>query len=187
MGQTCSICSHPERAKIDASLIAGEAYRSIAKQFACSEASMYRHKRNCVQAVIQSVKQHRVEQAAQVVEEAEERQPHFVWNALAEMEWLHRQVRLVYDEARAEKDHGSSLKALGEARQQMKLFSELLSGQEEGGRAQLEEEWLNVREAIFEALEPYPEARRAVARALLALGRGEHDTVLPSEQLGETP
>ena len=137
---------------------------------------MYRHKRNCVQAVIQSVKQHRVEQTARVVEEVAEQQEHFVWNMLAQMEWQHRQLRLIYEEARAEKDHNASLKALDVALKQTKLFNEWLQGNEPGQAEKLEAEWLIVRETIFKALEPYPEARLAVARALLALGRSDdHD------------
>jgi hypothetical protein len=44
---------------------------------------------------------------------------------------------------------------------------------EQSSQEQLEQEWIILRETIFKALEPYPEARLAVARALLALDK--HD------------
>jgi hypothetical protein len=174
MTQRCSICSHPGREAIDTALIRGEAYRGIAKQFECSEASMYRHKKNCIKAAIEIIQADLVEQTAQIVGESEEKQKHFAWNALAEMKWLHEEVRAIYKEAKQGHDYKASLQALGEVRQQTKLFSELLQGNEPGQAEKLEQEWVAIREIIFEELEPYPEIRLAIARRLRAL-RGGHD------------
>lgn len=183
MGRTCSICNHPEREKIEAAIASNEKYQNIAEQFhIVSISSITRHKQNCMPAAIQAVKLQQAAQTAQVVVEAEERKTQFVWNVLSEMEWLHRQVRLVYDEARADKDHNASLKALDVSLKQTKLFNEWIQGNEPGQAERLEQEWVNLREIIFEALVPYPEARLAVARALLELGRGDdHDA---GQQLG---
>lgn len=178
MARQCTICTHPEKQAIEAAIVSNGGYQRIATRFSTgetsfSESAVRRHKANCMRAAIQSVKREQAEQTAQVAEQAEEKREQFVWDIFTQMEWLHRQVRLVYEEARAEKDHVSSLKALGEVRQQAKLFSELLAGQEPGQAEKLEAEWIAVREAIFRALEPFPEALLAVAEALFALGRGD--------------
>lgn len=187
MPRHCSICVHPERAMIEQGIVANEKYQEISKRFDVSISAIGRHKDNHLKAVIQEFKERRAEQTVQVVEQGEERKTQFVWNLLEEMQWLHEEVHALHEAAKGVADYNATAKALSEGRQQMKLFSELLQGQEQGSREQLEQEWLNVREVIFEALTPYPEAKRAVARALLALGRGEsNDTVLSSEQLGQT-
>lgn len=173
MARQCTICSHPERAKIEAAVVANVTYRHIASQFNVGYKSVERHKDNCMQAAIQSVQQKQAEQTAHAVEQAEERKEHFVWNLLDEMKWLHEETRELHKAAKDEGDYGATGKALSEARQQMKLFSELLAGQEPGQAEKLEAEWIAVREAIFVALEPFPEALLAVAEALFALGRGD--------------
>lgn len=175
MPQPCSICTHPIRMEIEAKLVAGTSLRDVARQFSVSRDAVYRHKHNCLKTAIQTVQAERKEHVQAEIEQSG-------WNALSEMQWMHGQVRLIYKEARAEGDYRTSLQALGEARQQTKLFSELLQGVEETTQEQREREWLNLREIIFQALEPYPDARLAVARALLALDKSDNDDT--SEELG---
>ncbi len=43
---TCSICTHPHCAAIEAALVAGQSYRSIAGQFQCSKSSIVRHRQH---------------------------------------------------------------------------------------------------------------------------------------------
>ena len=43
MARPCSICSHPRVLGIDAALLKGGAYRTVAKEFEASESSVYRH------------------------------------------------------------------------------------------------------------------------------------------------
>lgn len=52
MPRTCTICCHPEREAIDQALVAGEAYRSIAKQFEASASAVYRHQRDHLSAAL---------------------------------------------------------------------------------------------------------------------------------------
>jgi hypothetical protein len=121
------------------------------------------------------------------------------WNVLSEMQWLHEETHKLYQEVRGngqqskggkgrgekEKEEGDprlALATLGEIRKQTQLFAELLKGAEEASQQEREQEWINVREVIFEALAPYPDARLAVARALLALG--EADDRNAGQQLG---
>lgn len=171
---SCKICNHPEREKIEAAIVANAPNRAVSRQFTdVSKDAVSRHKQNCMRSAIEAVQIKQREQTVQAVEEAVEQQEHFVWNLFTEMQWLHNEVRIVYGLAKGGGDFNASAKLLGEARQQMKLFSELLAGNEPGQAEKLEQEWIAVREAIFNALEPYPEARLAVAEALFALGRAD--------------
>ena len=44
MARTCTVCRHADRAAIDAALVGGEAYRSVAQRFAASPDAVHRHK-----------------------------------------------------------------------------------------------------------------------------------------------
>ncbi|HZS09425.1 MAG TPA: hypothetical protein VFD58_31625 [Blastocatellia bacterium] len=52
MPRVCTVCSHPERGAIDAVLVAGEPYRSIAKRFGASEQAMFRHKADHIPTIL---------------------------------------------------------------------------------------------------------------------------------------
>ena len=47
IGPVCSICTDPQRPKIDAELVAGRSVRSTAAMVGCSIAALYRHARAC--------------------------------------------------------------------------------------------------------------------------------------------
>ena len=46
MSRTCTICSHPDLGSIDAALVTGEPYRSIANRFEASSSAVYRHQQD---------------------------------------------------------------------------------------------------------------------------------------------
>jgi len=51
MARSCSVCSHPDRAQIDAALIEGGSYRDIARQWRVSKDAVARHKPHIEMAV----------------------------------------------------------------------------------------------------------------------------------------
>jgi len=163
--RTCTICSHPERAAIEAAITQGKSLRDIARQFSVSKDAIARHKENCIKPILQEVVTQQEEQTA--------------FSALAEMEWMRQQVRLIYADGRSGFDHRVSLQALGELRKQTELYSELTGELDRSTHIELRlsPEWMNVRDVIFAALLPYPEARVAVARALLAVAAVESQQV----------
>jgi hypothetical protein len=174
MPQTCTICAHPKKEEIEKSLLGSAQQSDVSRNFNVSRDALYRHKRNCMPKVIQSQISEASTVQAEQEEPTEERAGPFVWNLFAEMAWLHDEARAIYKLAKGTGDYSAASKALGEARQQMKLFSELLVGQEPGQAEKLETQWIAVREIFFEELEPYPEVRLAIARRLRAL-KGSHD------------
>ena len=43
MPRTCTVCSNPQHQAIDQALVAGTPYKAVAKRFAASPPSVYRH------------------------------------------------------------------------------------------------------------------------------------------------
>jgi transposase len=168
MPQTCSICIHADRLQIEASLIAGMSLRDIARQFSVSKDSVSRHKQRCMKPAIQEL----------AAEQKKEQEEVSAWTALSEMEWMREQARLIYTDVRNDRDHRTSLQALGELRKQTELYSELTGELDRSTHVELHQEWLNMREIIFQALAPFPDARIAVARALLTLEHQDGSTRL---------
>lgn len=187
MPQACSICTRADRLQIEAAIVRGVALRRVASQFGTSDATLRRHKQHCMQVAIAAVQEEqRVVQAEQTARSG--------WNVLSEMQWLHEETHKLYQEVsgsdsgkggkKEEGDPRLALATLGEIRKQTQLFGELLKGAEEASQQEREQEWINLREVIFEALAPYPDARLAVARALLSLGEEQDDRRNAREQLG---
>ena len=58
MPRTCSICKSQRRSEIEAELIRGEAYRSIAKQYGCSAPAVLRHKNGHLPEKLTLAKRH---------------------------------------------------------------------------------------------------------------------------------
>jgi transposase len=52
MPRTCTVCSHPDRAAIDAALLEGASLRDIAGRFGTSKSTAERHKREHLSAAI---------------------------------------------------------------------------------------------------------------------------------------
>src|SRR6266581_2854671 len=162
--RTCTICKSPERAQIEASLTSGNSYRDISCQFSVGRMAVERHKSNCMKPAIQEVVAKQDEQAA--------------FDTLSEMAWMRTQAKAIYSDAWTEakiKDHRIALSSLGELRKQTELYSELTGELDRSTHIELRTspEWVNVRDILFAALKPYPEARIAVAKALLAQGMSE--------------
>jgi len=56
MARTCTVCKNPRRPEIDAALLAGVAFRNIAKQFGLSTGTVFRHRRHVGQALAKAEK-----------------------------------------------------------------------------------------------------------------------------------
>src|ERR1700694_3307057 len=118
MPQTCTICKSPDRAAIEASLVAGTSLRNIAKQFSVGAFSVQRHKEHCMQPALADAIRTQDKQAA--------------FSALDEMAWMRQQAKAIYADVWPDasvkdrvKDHRIALQSLGELRKQTELYSEL--------------------------------------------------------------
>jgi hypothetical protein len=160
MPRRCTVCDHPERQSIDETLVTGAPYRSVAKRFELSESAVYRHKVEHLPAHL--LKAREVEEVAHA-DDLLEQVKHLQGYALDILE-------------RAEKagDLRTALAAISQARGNLELLGKLAGELDERPVVNLNvsAEWLELRAVIVGALEPHPEARGAVLRALEFMGNG---------------
>jgi hypothetical protein len=163
MPRRCTVCDHPETHSIDETLVSGAPYRSVAKRFELSESAVYRHKTEHLLAhLLKAREAEDVAQADELLEQVRTLQGH----ALDILE-------------RAEKagDLRTALAAISQARGNLELLAKLSGELQQEGTVNLHvsPEYLEVRTAILIAVEPYPEAARAISRAMLGIeGNGHH-------------
>jgi hypothetical protein len=83
MSRTCTICTHPQREKIDHALLAEESFRSIAERFGVSATALLRHKEDHIPAHLAQSKE------AEEVARAD--------NLTAELRRIMARVNLLFD------------------------------------------------------------------------------------------
>jgi hypothetical protein len=157
--RTCTICTHPERPAIEAALVAGGAYRTIADRFSVSKTALMRH---------------RAEHIPQAVAEAQEaREEAQALDVVKQLKAINGAALAILHEARATHDHEIALKAIDRVQRQLELQAKLLGAIDERPQVNvlLTPEWAMTRAALMAALAAFPDARLAVVSALLALDR----------------
>lgn len=159
MSRVCTVCSHPDRAAIDAALVVGTPYRSIAKQFGASPQAVLRHKQDHVPE--------RLAQAHQAGEVAD------ADNLLRQVRGLQAKAVAILLRAERDGDLRTALAAIREARGCLELLAKLLGELDERPVVNLvvAPEWVMFRTVLIQALAPFPDARAAAAKALLAAER----------------
>ena len=151
MSRRCSICTHEQRAAIDAALIAGQSYRKISKRFGVSRSTLGRHFR-----------QHLLPLLA-------ERSDVDPDDLLAQLEELRRQAQAIKDRAEAEGDLRTALQGIRELVRIVELLAKIRGelAAQPTVNVLLSPQWVTVRTVLLKALRPFPEARAAAAAALL--------------------
>ena len=163
MPRRCTICDHEQREAIDQELVRGASLRDIAGRYRVSKSALERHKANHLPATLAKAKQ------AQEVARAD--------SLINEMRELQQITMRILDEAGKSGDHLVALRAVGEARRNLELLGKLLG--ELDTRPQfnilLSPQWITIRAVLLNALQPFPEARQAVAKALLEVDGARSD------------
>jgi hypothetical protein len=157
MVRTCTVCSHKDVEEINMLLLSGESYRSIAKRFEASESAIYRHKESHIPTEL--LKSTDIEEIANAD------------NLQQQLKEIREKTNSLLDKAEAAgntKAYGAPSNYLREIREQIKLWAEL-----EGRLATqpqinilINPQWVELRTLIIKALEPYPEAKAEVLRAI---------------------
>lgn len=160
MPRVCTICAHPERDAIDAALLGGESFRTIAHRLSVSLDALKRHKRD-------HLPEH-LSKAARAAEAAD------ATDLLGQMADLHRRTLAILKLAEGAGDGRMALMAVREARGNLELLGKLSHQLDTRPTVNimLAPEWLVVRAALLDALRVYPEARAAVAGRLLSIEAG---------------
>ncbi len=155
MGNKCKTCAHPRRGDIDRDLVAGIALRTIAAEYGVSHVALGRHFRN---GHITSQMQEQYH--AEGLIEREE--------ITAQVKDLQRLLHSFLREANDSKEVRDVLLLTREIRALIELLGKLL------GRFPKEPEinilvnptWISLKQEIFQALEPFPDAKTAVFAAI---------------------
>jgi len=155
MGRACTVCEHPDRRAIDEALVRGESMRALAARYGTvGRMSLVRHRKEHLPELLAKAYE------AERVAEADK--------LLMDIRRIQTRTLLMLQEAESSGDLRTALAAVREARNNIALLAEL--------RGQLDRrpvvnlvlspEWLELRALIVGALEPHPEARDAVVRAI---------------------
>lgn len=161
MPRHCSVCTHPKLSDIDAQLAgSAKSVAWIARRHKLTTAALRRHKANHLTPAVKRVA-------------IEQRREDSAGGIMPRIERLAAQLHRILDRA---EERGSIVGAAAvarEIRQGLETIGRVTG--ELNDRAQIsvatidvfhDRDYINVRTAIIEALEPYPEARLAVGEAL---------------------
>lgn len=153
MPRVCSVCTHPERAAIDAALLGGEPYRRIASRLGASTTALQRHKAH-IPAHLSTAHE------AEAVASADD--------LLDQVRALQRKALDLLSKAEREGDYRTALAGVREARACLELLLEVSGELDRRSVVNIavNPQWIQLRTVIVAALEPYPEARLAVADAI---------------------
>lgn len=159
MARTCTVCGHAQRAEIDRELVAGAGCRDIAGRFGLSKSSVERHKGDHVPELLR-----KAEEAEQVANADD---------LLAKVKHLEADAKRIGKAAEGARDYRGALQGIRELTRIVELQARLMGKlQETQVNILINPEWTLVRGELLNVLAPYPEARAAVAAALLRLSNG---------------
>ncbi len=160
MPRSCNVCSHREREAIDEALVSGVAFPALVAQYRVSKDSLSRHKANHLPAKLVMA------QAAEEVAQADD--------LLGQLNDLQARTLAILEAAESTDQHRTALSAIREARSNLELLAKLLGELDERPQVNVlvSPEWLELRAVIVTALEPHPQALRAVVGALESGGNG---------------
>jgi len=156
----CVVCNHDDRAAIERAVVSGAAIRATAIRYGVDRSSLGRHYRSHLSpATVAVVTGERVgtvmRRAEQLVDEAEG----------------------IMRDAKAQGRASLALSAIREIRESLKLLGTLTGELRPEGSVQVavvniaeSKEWQETKATLLDALRAFPEARAAVARALLGPG-----------------
>ena len=154
MPRVCTVCSHPERNAIDRALVSEQPVLAVADRFDLAKSSVDRHKAGHIPATLA-----KSQEAAEVAHAD---------NLLGQVRELQARALSILDTAEETGDLRTALGAIREARGNLELLAKLLGELKEGTTVNVlvSSEWVEVRAVILRALDPYPEAKLAVADAV---------------------
>jgi hypothetical protein len=157
MPRTCTICTHPERAAIDKALVAGLSTYDLAALYRVSPDALSRH--NAAHVPQQMAKAREAEDVGHAID------------IVRQLRAINQVSVAILHEARQAGKPDIARSAIDRIQRQLELQGRLLGELDERPHVDivLTPEWLTARAALLAALQPYPDARVAVAERLLTL------------------
>ena len=153
MPRICTICTHTERAAIEASLLADEPLRDIAGRTGTTKSALDRHRDHIPKTLAKAKDAVEVSRADDL---------------LAKVQGLEADARRIAAAAEESDDLRTALAGVRELTRIVELLARLRGELQESTTVNVlvAPEWLTLRTRIIEALASYPEARAALAGAL---------------------
>lgn len=160
MPRTCTICEHPQKEEIDSLIINGNTFRNIVEQFSLSLGAIHRHKS---EHLIQTLTKAR--EVKEIVHAD---------NLLEQLRNLQAEALSILEQAKKKKDLRTAVFAINSARGVIELLGKLLGELREHPQVNvlISPEWKSLRATILQAIEPYPEAKISITKALENLTDG---------------
>ncbi len=154
----CKTCTHKEVDVINARLIAGVAVRKVAEEFGLNEKGVQNHRQKHLPKIMVKAQELQDEEAAD--------------GMLAQVHSLYDKALSLVEKAERDGKWAASTGAIKEARSCLELTSKLVGLLKSGTTVNItyNQQFIETRTRIVEALRPYPEAREAV---VIALGEGD--------------
>ena len=162
MPRRCTICSHKSRSAIDKSLVERRPFRDIAGQYKVSKSALVRHFDDHLPAAL--IKAQEAKEAADADA------------LLAQIVGLRDEGLGVLEKAKDAEDLHTVLNAIKVTQGTIELLAKLAGQLRDAPTINLvlSAEWQAVQANVLTALDPYPDARLAVAHALGEAGVAGH-------------
>jgi len=154
VARTCTVCTHDERHAIDVALVGRETYCAISRGYDLSRDALRRHAKEHLPELLAK--------ARDAVEVAE------AGSLLDRVEALYKRTEAILEAAESSGEWAIALGAIRECRGNLELLGRVTRELHDAPTLNLvlNPEYIEVRALIVGALDPYPEARHAVAEAL---------------------
>jgi len=161
MPRPCSICQHDDREAINRELAGNTAIPALAAKYRVSEDALLRHKANHLPAAL--AKAHEAGEVAHADD------------LLQQVRQLRGKAINILLAAERAGDLKTALMGVREARACVELLAEMEGELNRNPVVNLviAPEWLRARAALLDALQPFAEARIAVATRLMAIEAGQ--------------
>lgn len=163
MTQRCTVCAHEQRKEIDAALVQGKAFTVIARQYGLHHDAVNRHSKSHLSTALVKLKA--------------EREVAGVRTALDRLESLYERTERLLDQAETDGVKGLQLQAIRELRSCLETIAKITGELDEKPTVTVNlagsPEWAQLQTLILLALQPYPDARLAVADAIDVMGEIE--------------
>lgn len=188
MAPPCRCCTHPRRVELDATLIAGSSIGTVAATFGLTRSAVQRHATNHLPASIHARAVEALATASRIPARAiqiEETAPHAAPCVETEAPptatvnnldpyalacELQSSALTILREAQSAGDAKLALQANATAIGVLDRLARLMPGATSSVAVAQSAEWAQLRTAILDALRPFPDARFAVAAALIRTG-----------------
>jgi hypothetical protein len=154
MPRVCTICAHPERTTIDRMLVGGRPLRETSALYRVSEDALGRHRDTHLAPVLA------IEQIAVDAAEA--------GDLLSQVQGIQKRTLAILKKAEDGDKLALALAAIREARGNLELLARLEGKirDQQTVNILIAPQWLDLRAVIVRTLDPYPEARQALASVL---------------------